>query len=259
MSQADLKAKAVELRRMIANWQPPSGDSAHRASQANRITMWKRELAELEADMKTKAESVLARIGPLAEFRGLENFARRFVTEGNKLQPLEVLDIATRALQDAKIPFTVVGGIALSVQATPRYTTDVDAAVPYGSLPAAERALEAAGFKKKDHYDFGKKVKTDVLKFQYLNGEELDLIDFPKNKNLQDMITQVDKTVEGKPFTSRESLILMKLIAFRLKDRADLVELTKKPYDRDAINSWAQKLGIFDRVSSLDVPDEGGA
>jgi hypothetical protein len=201
----------------------------------------------------SRARKVLSR---LDDFRALEAFART-LPESKKLQPLEVLDLAVNAFRAAGVDYAIVGGLALAVLATPRYTMDVDAAVPHGQLAAAEKALLGAGFTKAEEYEFGKKVKTHVHKFKHAAGEELDLIDFPGEKGLQDLVSTPASEHEGKNFTSIDSLIIMKLLAFRPKDKADLVSLAKEPYDPQVVSHWARALGIFDRVPYLDQHDEG--
>lgn len=52
MTKEDLKAKAVELKRMIQNWDHTVSDPAARASARQRIDTWKHELSQIEASLR---------------------------------------------------------------------------------------------------------------------------------------------------------------------------------------------------------------
>jgi hypothetical protein len=61
--------------------------------------------------------------------------------------PSETLTSLVRALDTKQIPYAIIGGVAVSLMATPRHTLDVDAVlwVPNLSIEAILIDLESAG------------------------------------------------------------------------------------------------------------------
>jgi predicted nucleotidyltransferase len=62
----------------------------------------------------------------------------------------EALRHAAETLNELRVPWALVGGLAISVRAEPRFTRDIDLAVAVGDDAAAERLvadLSAAGFR----------------------------------------------------------------------------------------------------------------
>jgi hypothetical protein len=138
---------------------------------------------------------------------------------------------ASRALEDAGIPYAVVGGNAVAAwvatvdEAAVRNTRDVDLAIRRSDLEAAKGAMAGAGF-------VFRHVKGVDM---FLDGSDARARDavhiiFAGELVRPDYVLPVPDVSEAEmtaPFRlmKLESLVRMKLTSFRLKDRMHLVDL----------------------------------
>ena len=160
------------------------------------------------------------------------------------------LNRATAALNDAGVPYAVVGGIAVAAwvsrvdRAAVRNTRDVDLLLRREDLEAAKAALGAAGFvyrhvKSIDMFLDGPDAKARDAVHVVFAGEKVrhaDPIAAPT----------IDEAEEDAAFrvVSLEALVRMKLTSYRDKDRTHL---------RDLI-----ELGLIDSTWTAQYPDELG-
>jgi hypothetical protein len=138
---------------------------------------------------------------------------------------------ATKALDDGKIPYAVVGGNAVAAwvarvdEAAVRNTQDVDIVLRREDLEAAKEAMARAGF-------IYRHVKNIDL---FLDGSDTKArnavhIVFANEKVRSDYllpapaVTEAEVTPEFR-LVNLESLVAMKLTSFRLKDRVHLLDL----------------------------------
>ncbi|MEX2175536.1 MAG: nucleotidyltransferase family protein [Pirellulaceae bacterium] len=149
------------------------------------------------------------------------------------------------ALENAGVPYAVVGGNAVAAwvatvdESAVRNTRDVDILIRRADLPAAKLALEAAGFiyrhvKGIDMFLDGPGTKArDAVHILFANEKVRPDDPVP--------VGDVEKThVENNVrFLPLESLVRMKLIANRDKDRTHLRDMLELGLI-DA--SWCQKL-----------------
>jgi hypothetical protein len=138
---------------------------------------------------------------------------------------------ATRALDEAGVPYAVVGGNAVAEwvarvdEGATRTTKDVDILVRRSDLDAVKAALESAGFIYHhvwgvDAFIDGPQGKPSAGVRLLFAGEKLkptDLLEFPT----------VEDSERGNEFQviSLEGIVRMKLLAWRLKDRVHLLDL----------------------------------
>lgn len=143
----------------------------------------------------------------------------------------ERLQRATAALQDAGIPYAVVGGNAVAAwvsrvdEAAVRNTRDVDILLRRDDLPAATEALAAAGFV----YRHAKGVDM------FLDGPQAKARDavhivFAGEKIRPDYACETPDVLESDESTAfrildLEALVRMKLTSFRRKDQMHLIDL----------------------------------
>ncbi len=143
----------------------------------------------------------------------------------------ERLQRATAALQDAGIPYAVVGGNAVAAwvsrvdEAAVRNTRDVDILLRRGDLPAATKALAEAGFV----YRHAKGVDM------FLDGPNAKARDavhivFAGEKIRSDYACETPDVLESDESTSfrildLEALVRMKLTSFHRKDQMHLIDL----------------------------------
>lgn len=138
---------------------------------------------------------------------------------------------ATRALDDAAVPYAVVGGNAVAEwvaridEGATRTTKDVDILVRRPDLDAVKAALESAGFIYHhvwgvDAFIDGPQGKPSAGVHLLFAGEKL------KSTDLQEL-PEIEESERGNEFqvVSLEGITRMKLMAWRDKDRTHLRDL----------------------------------
>jgi len=147
---------------------------------------------------------------------------------------------AARALQSAGIPYAVAGGNAVAAhvskvdEAAVRNTRDVDIVLRRTDLPAAQQALESAGFVYRRVAGLGQPGGMDV----FLDGPAASVRDalhiVPAGEKVRPEyllpVPDVTESEAGDQFrlVTLLALVRMKLTSFRDKDRThlrDLIEL----------------------------------
>jgi hypothetical protein len=168
---------------------------------------------------------------------------------------------ATAALNQAGVPYAVVGGNAVASwvatvdEGAVRNTRDIDLLVRRSDLPAVTAALEGAGFVRDELLDVvmfrdGAAGKPSEAVHLLFAGEKTRP-DHP----LPAPEIQTIKDPADFPVIALESLILMKLMSNRLKDQVHIQDMIGVGLvDR----SWLAKLPpeLADRLKQiLDTPD----
>ena len=168
---------------------------------------------------------------------------------------------ATTALNNASVPYAVVGGNAVAAwvtrvdEAAVRNTQDVDILLRREDLPAAVAALERAGFVFRhvagmDVFLDGPNAKAREAVHVVFAGEKVRPHEAMPNPD-------VWQSEEGDNYRilSLQALVQIKLTAFRIKDRMHLIDLL----DIGLIDaSWKDRYPpeLSERLQSLiDTPD----
>jgi hypothetical protein len=143
---------------------------------------------------------------------------------------------ATAALEEAHVPYAVVGGNAVAAwvakvdEAAIRNTQDVAIILSRPDLEAAKAALSAAGFiyrhvKGIDMFLDGKGAKARDAVHVLFAGEKV------REGDLAEAASLAETEQIQSPFTGRfrvvtlEALVRMKLTSHRLKDRVHLLDM----------------------------------
>lgn len=161
------------------------------------------------------------------------------------------------------IPYAIMGGWAVRVYALPRPTYDVDFTILLARdhLPALYAAAEEAGFTVPEQYREGwvdSIAGMPLVKFRLmLAGHGIDVDIFLAESDYQQelMRRRVQHPVDGVPawFVSAEDLILLKLIANRTRDRADIDDLlvARAELDESYLRRWAGPLGVAAKLDEV--------
>ena len=144
---------------------------------------------------------------------------------------------AVRALEQANVPYAIVGGNAVAAwvsrvdETAVRNTRDVDILLRRGDLGKARHALEAAGFVYRQVSSLGQAGKLEL----FLDGPNAGARDalhilFASEKVRADSPVASPDVVDSEAadafrLVSLEALVRMKLTAFRDKDRTHLRDL----------------------------------
>lgn len=143
----------------------------------------------------------------------------------------ERLEKTTRTLEQAGIPYAIIGGnavrawVAQADEAAVRTTRDVDILLRRSDFPAARSAMEAAGFvyrhvKSIDMFLDGADAKARDAVHVIFAGERVH----PDDSIVAPDVTEVEK-IENHSTLTLDALVRMKLNAFRDKDRMHLRDM----------------------------------
>ncbi len=168
-----------------------------------------------------------------------------------------------RLFEDLEIPYAIMGGWAVRVYALPRPTYDVDFTITIdrARLPELYAAAEEAGFTLPEQYRSGwvdSVAGMPLVKFRlHLESRGIDIDIFLAESEYQSELMQrrVQHQVGGEAawFVTAEDLILLKLIAGRTRDRADIDDLllARSELDEPYLRHWAEMLGVEKQLDEV--------
>ena len=168
---------------------------------------------------------------------------------------------ATAALDEAKVPYAVIGGHAVAEWVTEadqggtRVTPDVDILLERGSFERAKAALERAGF----HHKPGTSIVTFLDGPTAKSRDSVHIIFAGEFVRPEDLLPAARFGIakRGPDFdvVLLDALVLMKLTSYRLKDKVhlrDMIDVGLIDY------SWLTRVpeSLADRLKIiLDTPD----
>lgn len=143
----------------------------------------------------------------------------------------ERLERTARALEQAGIPYAIIGGnavrawVAQADEAAVRTTRDVDILLRRSDFEAAKLALEGVGFvyrhvKSIDMFLDGPDAKEHDAVQVLFAGERVYPNDLVATADVSESVN-----IDDHPTISLEALVRMKLTSFRTKDRMHLLDL----------------------------------
>jgi hypothetical protein len=162
-----------------------------------------------------------------------------------------------------KLPYIVMGGIAVRVYGIPRPTYDIDftLAIPRERLPELYAALQSGGYTVPEAYTRGwvdQVAGMPPVKFRlYLQERGVDVDVFLAESAFQREILarRRQATLDGIPvwLVSPEDLILLKLLAGRPRDLADVSDVlfTQGQLDESYLRHWAEGLGTRETLEAI--------
>lgn len=144
----------------------------------------------------------------------------------------------SRALDDARVPYAVCGGIAVTIHGHVRATKDIDLLIRPEDRERAMAVVAALGFDRAAlPMTFGANTPAarEVQRVSKLDGGETLTIDFLVVGAPYEAVWSSRETYdwEGAKLTvvSREGLVAMKRLAGRTQDLADIEQLTGRSHD----------------------------
>jgi hypothetical protein len=166
-------------------------------------------------------------------------------------------------LDERKIPYQLMGGLAVRFWAFPRATFDIDLTLSVSTdrLPGLFLSLERAGFTVPEPFRSGfvdqlrgmNKVKVQLYRPDR-PPIDIDLflvtIEYQRTAFARRRLVKMDD--QSIWCMTAEDLILHKLIAGRDRDKADVSDLlmAAQPLDLEYLRRWAQVLGVLELLES---------
>lgn len=182
------------------------------------------------------------------------------------LQPLADL---IRIFGELKIPYALIGGMAVSVHGIPRPTHDLDFTISIDRqrLPELFAAAEQLGYSIPDAYESGGVDQVAEMPLvrvrQWIDGKVIDIDLFLAESEYQECLIsrRMELLVEGNLawLVTPEDLVLLKLIAGRPRDLGDIQDIlmAQGQLDGKYLSLWAERLGVTDRLDdALKLYDE---
>jgi len=190
----------------------------------------------------------------------------------------KVLEIIARNLNQNKIPFAVIGAIALGLYGFPRFTSDIDLITESRLWPKLDSIMEKLGYSCYQKTDAFAQFESELGAMGFI---DFMFVNTPDGLNILNRSIIVEDELLGKiPVVQPTDYIILKLMAIAnnpdrsIKDEADLsafIQLYQnrllpdffEPLDRARIYLFADRFGqkklidkYFDQVSSDE--DENG-
>lgn len=174
----------------------------------------------------------------------------------------ETLFEIVSVLDAERIPYAVMGGLAVRVYTIPRATQDVDVTIdiPTDRLEYLRDRLYDAGYSIPPVYDSGwldRVAGMPLFKVaRHVESGDIDVDIFVAESYFQDSILtrRVQLEMDGKLvwLVSPEDLVLLKIAADRPRDRIDVQDLFFALGDLDDayLDHWADKLAVADKLAA---------
>jgi hypothetical protein len=136
------------------------------------------------------------------------------------------------ALETAKVPYALCGGLAVAVYGFVRHTNDIDILLHEEDLERAKAAVIPVGFSVESgllRFNAGRAGEERVYRLLKVEGEEHVVLDFvlvtPALREVWEQRVRVDFGDRHATVVSKSGLIRMKELAGRPVDQIDLIQL----------------------------------
>jgi hypothetical protein len=175
----------------------------------------------------------------------------------------KALEDFTRLFNELSIPYVVMGGIAVRVYGIPRPTYDIDITIAIGRprLPALYDAIRQIGYFIPESYEQGwvdQVAGMPLVKARLYLGErgvDIDLF-LAESQYQQQLLVRRRQEAFGESsvwLVSPEDLVLLKLLAHRPRDLADIGDIlfTQGQLEETYMRHWAERLGVLDGLEEV--------
>jgi hypothetical protein len=160
-----------------------------------------------------------------------------------------------RAIRQARIPYMIIGALALPVWGRPRATLDIDFMILANEIPNKLAAsLFQLGFELDDEWQRANPFLKGVQSRFRSKALTLDFL-LRRDRHHEDAFRRRRKKLRGNTyfwFPSAEDLILLKLRAGRPTDFDDIVGILERvgdAIDVRYLGRWARRLGLIDELN----------
>lgn len=163
----------------------------------------------------------------------------------------ESLPYVAQLLASLGSDYAVIGAHAVNCWLEPRLTEDIDVTVATDRAPlgAFRARLLREGFRVAREHGAEAASGPDFVRFVSADGEVVIEVQAAKTEFQRELVRRAVSTPEGLRVATVEDLIILKLIADRTKDQADLEGLLGLgALDWAHVEKWATTWGVLDRL-----------
>ncbi len=154
----------------------------------------------------------------------------------------------------AGLEWVIIGGHAVNSWLEPRFTADIDITVAAGpeALARVVASFEDAGFAATTAYGEQLESGPDFVRLERDPSDPPIEIQTAKTALQSEVLSRAVRLTDGTSVATPEDLIVLKLIAYRAKDRIDLDGLTALPdLDWKYVARWAEEWEVEERLADL--------
>ncbi|HYU57909.1 MAG TPA: nucleotidyltransferase [Actinomycetota bacterium] len=168
----------------------------------------------------------------------------------------DALAVVKEVLERHRVPYMVIGGVAVVVWGEPRTTRDVDVTVDVGTLGTGafvDVAAETGSPRPEHPLEFAE--RTHVLPVRTPADVPVDFVLATRPFEIDAIRRARLVTVEGEeaPFCGPEDLVVHKIVSERLRDLEDVVGILRRQRDRLDLAGLDRTVAAM--AQDLDEPD----
>lgn len=172
----------------------------------------------------------------------------------------EALARLVAVLEQRRVPYAVIGGLAVAAWGAPRATEDIDLLADVDPSPELDAALRAAGFDPEWRRGSPDDPVPLLLRLRSASGPEIDVVCATRAWEREMLSRSIRVRIPGGPETpvvAVEDLIVLKLLAGGPGDLADVADLLERVGPLPELESRAAARGVSDLLRQLRAGMEG--
>jgi hypothetical protein len=152
-------------------------------------------------------------------------------------------------VEEAHLEYAVIGGHAVNAWVEPRLTVDIDVTASADGLVELHRVLLSVGYTIERDTGAEQPSGPDFLRFVNADRSVVLEVQTAKTAFQHEIIRRALRDESGTRVATVEDLIVLKLIAYRTKDQADITALMSLPdVDWQYVEHWCRQWDIGDRL-----------
>lgn len=166
----------------------------------------------------------------------------------------EALVRLVAVLESRRVPYAVIGGLAVAAWGVPRATEDIDLLADVSPSPEIDAALRAAGFDLEWRRGGADDPVPLLLRLRSASGPEIDVVSATRAWEREMLGRSVRVRLPGSlktPVVAVEDLIVLKLLAGGPGDLADVAELLERVGSLPELEARAAARGVADLLERV--------
>jgi hypothetical protein len=166
----------------------------------------------------------------------------------------DVLATVAGLFEKSAVQYAVIGGHAVNAWLEPRFTSDIDVTVVANAkeLESLSSTLRQAGFDIVRQYGADQPSGPDFIRFANADASVVLEIQVAKTALQHSVVSRAMSSASGARVATPEDLLVLKLIAYRSKDRIDLEGLVRRPsIDWSYVEKQCKDWDVLDRLDEV--------